>query len=136
MKTIDEIKALIQFFEQTSLTSLEWIIEGVTVKLTKPRDGLHARTQPAQAEANASCQGLVVKSPLVGVFYSALTPEQDPFVQVGSVVEKGDTLCIIEAMKTMNEIKAPITGKILKIHAKNKEFVGFEQPLFSIQHDA
>lgn len=73
-----------------------------------------------------------IKSPMVGVFYSAPSPEADPYVQVGSRVKKGDVLCIIEAMKLMNEITAETDGEIVDICVKNGEVVEYGQPLFKI----
>ena len=74
----------------------------------------------------------VVKSPIVGTFYRAPSPESPPYVEVGSHVKKGDTLCIIEAMKIMNEIEADTEGKVVKILVENGQPVEFGQPLFLI----
>lgn len=73
-----------------------------------------------------------VKSPMVGVFYAAPSPESEPFVRVGSRVKKGDVLCIIEAMKLMNEITAECDGEIVDICAQNGDIVEFSQVLFKI----
>lgn len=75
----------------------------------------------------------MVKAPLVGVFYAAPSPEKPAFVQVGSRVEKGDTLCLIEAMKMMSEVVAPKSGVIREIFAENGAMVEFDAPLFAIQ---
>lgn len=76
--------------------------------------------------------GQVVNSPIVGTFYRAPSPDADDFVQVGDQVEKGQTLCIVEAMKIMNEIESEFSGEIKKILVENAEAVEFEQPLFII----
>lgn len=76
--------------------------------------------------------GEVVKSPIVGTFYRAPSPDADDFVKVGDQVEKGQTLCIVEAMKIMNEIESEFSGEIKKILVENAEAVEFEQPLFII----
>ena len=73
-----------------------------------------------------------IKSPMVGIFYAAPSPEAEPFVKVGSKVKKGDTLCIIEAMKLMNEITAEQDGEILEICAEDGQIVEFGQPLFRL----
>ena len=73
-----------------------------------------------------------ILAPLVGVFYRASSPEAEPFVTVGQTVSEGDTVCIIEAMKILNEIKAPVSGKILKIHVENDAIVEFNQILMEI----
>ena len=73
-----------------------------------------------------------VKSPMVGIFYAAPSPEAEPFVKVGSKVKKGDTLCIIEAMKLMNDVVAEEDGEIVEICAENGSLVEFGQTLFKI----
>ena len=75
----------------------------------------------------------VVTSPMVGTFYSKPSPKQDPYVEVGTQVEVGDTLCIIEAMKLMNEIESEYTGKIIKILAEDGKTVEYGTPLFEIE---
>ena len=88
---------------------------------------------PAPAEsAPAEPTGHVVKSPMVGTFYRSSAPGSPPFVEVGSVVKEGDTLCIIEAMKLLNEIDADASGTIRQILVENGQAVEFGQPLFII----
>ncbi len=77
-------------------------------------------------------EGETVKAPLVGVFYSCPTPDDPPYVQVGDRVKEGQVLCLIEAMKMMNEVKAPKDGVIKKIYAQNKDVIGFDDPLYLI----
>jgi acetyl-CoA carboxylase biotin carboxyl carrier protein len=77
--------------------------------------------------------GHVVKSPMVGTFYSASSPEAKPFVQVGSVVKEGETICIIEAMKILNEIEADKSGTVSKILVENGQAVEYGQPMFIIE---
>lgn len=86
---------------------------------TVPADDLPAGTQ--------------VKSPLVGTFYSSPSPDEPPFVLVGQEVREGDTLCIIEAMKVMNEIKAPCSGKVVRIMAQPGDMVEYNQVLCIIE---
>jgi acetyl-CoA carboxylase biotin carboxyl carrier protein len=74
----------------------------------------------------------LVKSPIVGTFYRSPSPKDNPFINIGSNVKKGDTLCIIEAMKVMNEIKSKVNGKISKILVNDKDPVEFNQVLFEI----
>ena len=74
-----------------------------------------------------------VNSPMVGTFYSSASPESKPFVTVGQSVKKGDTLCILEAMKMMNQVQAESDGKIVEILVDNAEPVEFDQPLFVIE---
>lgn len=95
-----------------------------------------AAASPAPAEPKAdSADGDVVKSPIVGTFYMAPSPDSDPFVSVGDRVEKGQTLCIVEAMKIMNEIEAEFAGTVQKILVSDAQPVEFDQPLFIIKKD-
>lgn len=77
-------------------------------------------------------EGHVIKAPMVGTFYSSASPSTGPFVTVGRAVKKGDTLCIIEAMKIMNQIQADVDGTVAMIHVENGQPVEFDQPLFTI----
>ena len=74
-----------------------------------------------------------VNSPMVGTFYASASPESKPFVTVGQSVKKGDTLCILEAMKMMNQVQAELDGKIVEILVDNAEPVEFDQPLFVLE---
>lgn len=85
-----------------------------------------------ESESQSQTEGQVVKSPIVGTFYRAPSPDADDFVKVGDQVEKGQTLCIVEAMKIMNEIESEFSGEVKKILVENAEAVEFEQPLFII----
>ena len=76
-----------------------------------------------------------VKAPLIGTFYESPDPDSPAFVNVGDHVEKGDTLCIVEAMKLMNEIKSEFTGKVVEIKATNESMVEYGQTLFVIEED-
>lgn len=78
-------------------------------------------------------QGTHLEAPLVGIFYSSATPEEPPFVEVGQKIKKGDTICIIEAMKTMNEIAAPCDGTINRIFVQNGEMVEYKQLICVIE---
>mgnify|MGYP006280313799 CR=1 FL=1 len=88
---------------------------------------------PPAGNAPAANNAKPVKSPIVGTFYSAPTPESEPFVKVGDTVKKGDVLCIVEAMKIMNEIEAEFGGKVVQVLAKESQPVEFDQPLFMIE---
>lgn len=87
---------------------------------------------PAEAAAD-EIHGEEIKSPMVGTFYGASSPDAAPYVKEGQEVKKGDVLCIIEAMKIMNKIEAERAGKIIKVIAKDGEPVQFDQPLFIIE---
>lgn len=87
----------------------------------------------AKTESSSQPDGEVVKSPIVGTFYEAPSPDSDAFIKVGDKVSAGDTLCIIEAMKIMNEIDAEFSGTVEKIIVDDGQPVEFDQPLFIIK---
>lgn len=90
------------------------------------------QSAPIQASAPQPT-GKTIKAPMVGVFYQAASPEAEPYVTVGKTVKKGDTVCIIEAMKLMNEIQAEEDGTIKEILVKNGDIIEYGQPLFVIE---
>jgi acetyl-CoA carboxylase biotin carboxyl carrier protein len=107
-----------------------------------PQDGATSTSAPAQeasengtaeAEAETAADEHVVKAPIVGTFYEAPSPDADPFVEVGDSVSEGDVLCIIEAMKLMNEIECETSGTIKEVLVEDAEPVEFDQPLFVIE---
>lgn len=106
---------------QVETTSLNAPLSDKSSKLSKPI------SEPVDSNSKE------VLSPMPGTFYSAPSPEADPFVKVGDSVKKGDTLCIIEAMKIMNEIEAESSGTISEIVINNGEPVEYNQPLFKIK---
>jgi len=129
--------------KETGLTKLDYRGDGVSIRLERAASGAQPAGAPAplapleaeqaaQRDAEASSGGFTVKSPMVGVFYSAPGADREPYVSVGDVVRVGDVLCIIEAMKIMNEIASERDGIIDGIYAQNKEVVEYGQPLFSI----
>jgi acetyl-CoA carboxylase biotin carboxyl carrier protein len=89
---------------------------------------------PASTETNNSDDSkyITVKSPMIGTFYRTPGPDKDAFVNVGDTIQSGDKVCIIEAMKTFNEIEAEISGKIVKVLVDNASPVDYDQPLFLV----
>ena len=98
-----------------------------------PAVALPAAPVAAAAVEVPVASGHVVKSPMVGTFYTASSPEAKPFVQVGSVVKEGETICIIEAMKILNEIEADKSGTVSRVLVHNGQAVEYGQPLFMIE---
>lgn len=92
-----------------------------------------SKTSTSSEKAQEELEGNMMCSPMVGTFYAQAGPDKPPFVKVGDKVKKGQTLCIIEAMKLMNEIESEFDGEIVKILVKNEQMVEFGQPLFVIQ---
>jgi len=86
----------------------------------------------AAAAAEAASNEILIRSPMVGTFYQSPDPESPPFLNVGTVVEPNTVVCLIEAMKVYNELKAEVSGRVAKILVKNAQAVEFDQPLFAI----
>jgi acetyl-CoA carboxylase biotin carboxyl carrier protein len=92
-----------------------------------------AQNAPAETAQKAAGSAVEIKAPMVGTFYRAPSPEAPPYVEADQMVEPGQVICIIEAMKLMNEIKSEIKGKILEVLVENAEPVEFGQPMFLIE---
>ncbi len=97
-----------------------------------PTPAIAPAAAPSAAAVEQPPQGYMIKSPMVGTFYRAASPEASPFVEEGSIIKVGQTLCIIEAMKLLNEIEADISGKVIKVLADNGQPVEYGEPLFII----
>lgn len=148
---IRKIKKLIELVEESGVAELE-ITEGEeSVRINRysaqpapmqyapqpqqaPQQAAPASQPAASVEpASEEVSGHVVRSPMVGTFYESPSPDAKPFVTVGSRVNAGETLCIIEAMKMMNQIEADKSGVVKQILVDNEEPVEFDQPLFIIE---
>ena len=145
-----KLKTLIELVETSGIAELE-IQEGeervrITRAVSQSHQAvmLHAAPHPMTAAPAAAAvvtpeaappvaEGHTVKSPMVGTFYRSASPGAAPFVEIGDTVAQGDTLCIVEAMKLMNEIEADASGTIKAILVENGEAVEFGQPLFVIE---
>ncbi len=149
-----KIKKLMELLEESGIAEIE-VKEGEeSIKLSRNTSGLATPVQqviqqpvftPQQqsTEAVDSASSIketkvsenknTVNSPMVGTFYASASPESKPFVTVGQTVKKGDTLCILEAMKMMNQVQAETDGKVSEILVDNAEPVEFDQPLFVIE---
>jgi acetyl-CoA carboxylase biotin carboxyl carrier protein len=159
---MDELRELIDLLRENGLAELELENEGFRVRLRResaaPESASHAAapapapaatapappaapTHPGTAHpgtqattAAAQDQDLhIIPSPIVGTFYRSASPTADPFVKIGSNVEPESVVCIIEAMKLMNEIQAEATGEVVKIYVENGQPVEYGQPLFGIR---
>ncbi len=93
----------------------------------------HAVSAPAQPAPAAAADEHIIKSPIVGTFYAGPSPEAGPFVRAGDKVEAGQTVCIIEAMKLMNEIEADISGEVARVLVENGQPVEYGEPLFALR---
>jgi len=148
----EELKALIRLVEESDIDELEIGRWGRTVRIVKHRrdpawaaapshgpvhaSEVHAVTPGGSGVEGAQDKGAqhhVVESPMVGTFYRAPAPEAPSFVEVGDTVRVGQTLCILEAMKLMNELQSEVSGTVRKILAENGGPVEYGQPLFEIE---
>lgn len=143
MYSLDELKKLIKILEESQLTSIKISDKTDSVCIEKAPAAAPAVTYTATAPAvDTAAQavpvaepipsGKTIDSPMVGVFYSAPNPDSAPFVTIGQEVKKGDVICIIEAMKIMNEITAEENGKVTEILVNNGDVVEYGQPMFRI----
>lgn len=146
---IKDIKDLIITISNTDIERVEIEKDNIRVLISKGtsnkrEDSTIMASNPLEVEENKEVIGqgqitlvdenlYIVKSPMVGVYYEAPSPGEESFVKVGSIVEKGQTLCIIEAMKLMNEIEAEVSGEIVDILVKNEDVVEYGQPLMKIR---
>jgi acetyl-CoA carboxylase biotin carboxyl carrier protein len=147
---IKEIKEMINLMNENGLIELEIEKEGMRIRLKKTGAPGEAFSGPIVVEKERISSGpsqpevplqvekipsktVEIRAPMVGTFYRAPSPESPPYVETGQVIEPGQVICIIEAMKLMNEIKSEIKGKILEILVDNTEPVEFGQPMFLIE---
>lgn len=157
---MEQIERLLRFMEEHNLEEFDYAHGDLRIRLKKPSVGAAfapravappeiiiagaPASAPAEApSANAEAAGAsearpaddlhTIKSPIVGTFYGSPSPGADPFVKVGAHVAVGQTLCIIEAMKLMNEIESDASGEVLRIFVENGQPVEYGQPLFGIR---
>lgn len=143
---LSRLREIIQIVEETGVSEVEIEQDGLRIVVRKNAgsavapfvSGLTpiATGSPVAEEADsasASTSGIEVRAPIVGTFYQASAPDASPFVTVGDRVNPGDVLCIIEAMKLMNEIEAEVAGTIKEILVENASPIEFDQPLFIIE---
>ena len=147
----EEVRKVIALLEERNLSALELEVEGLKIKISRgwPTPGVAAPVLAApspvaapslEAGAPSAVPGTpeahdlqIISSPMVGTFYRAPDPTADPFVDIGDSVRKGQTLCIIEAMKLMNEIESDVDGTVVEIFAENAKPVEYGQKLFGVK---
>jgi acetyl-CoA carboxylase biotin carboxyl carrier protein len=144
----DEIRKVIALLEEKNLSVLELEVEGFKIKIgrsarapapaplsgreaTAPGPSAAGEASPPAPELDKTLQ--LVTSPMVGTFYRAPDPAASPFVDIGDLVKKGQTLCIVEAMKLMNEIESDVDGTVVEIFVENAKPVEFGQKLFALK---
>jgi acetyl-CoA carboxylase biotin carboxyl carrier protein len=153
---IQHIEQLLRFMSEHNLEEFEYSHGDLKIRLKKPSAGAAwsgpravaapeiiiaggtapqaAPAAPAPAPEARSAEDLhLVKSPIVGTYYGSPSPGAEPFAKVGGYIETGQTLCIVEAMKLMNEIESDISGEVLRVFVENGQPVEYGQPLFGIR---
>ena len=142
---IRKIKKLIEMLQESDLKEIEVSQGDESVRILRDRfvqtngnkiiqqpEVFSAEPEIQQKIETSKAEGNVITSPIVGTFYRKPSPDKDPFIRVGDTVEKGDVLCIIEAMKMMNEIKSDFRGKIVSIDLEDGAPVEFGQSIITI----
>jgi acetyl-CoA carboxylase biotin carboxyl carrier protein len=151
---LEEIKDLIKLVSKSGLGKVEIEREGFRISIkgsqaepimvqaapvvaapapvATPAPAVAASAAPEAVAPSDDSKYITVKSPMIGTFYRTPGPDKDPFVNVGDTINTGDKVCIIEAMKTFNEIEAEVSGKIVKVLVDNASPVDYDQPLFLV----
>lgn len=136
-----DIKEIIETAGRTGISSLELDMQGIRLVIRNSNGSIHEdeknideveKHTPAVREKEPG-DANIIKSPMVGTYYSSSAPGMGQFVEIGSKVEAGDILCIIEAMKVMNEITSEFSGKVTEIYVKNGDILEYGQPIMSIE---
>ena len=142
---IRKIKTLIEMLEESNLNEIEVSQGEESVRISKSsnqnnfvsnaplNNDINTNSSNNEVEDTHELRGNLVTSPIVGTFYRKPSPDKEPFVKVGDIVNKGDVLCIIEAMKMMNEIKSDFDGKIISIEVDDAQPVEFGQTIIVIE---
>lgn len=137
---IDKINKLSEILKDQGLTEIEIESDGLKIKVRKDPQPLTvaAASSPAAnantpAVAAATNNYIEIKSPMVGTFYSSASPDSEAFVKVGDKVNKGDTICIVEAMKLMNELPAEVEGTVIEICVQNSEAISYGQVIMRLE---
>ncbi len=142
-----EIKELIDLVKASELTELEWERSGVRVRICRAPAPIvrHLATEgavtavnvpqgaPAAGETAKEVSGVPIRSPIVGTFYRSASPEAPPYVEVGDRVRRGQILCIVEAMKLLNEIESEVDGVVAEVLIENAQPVEYGEVLFRIE---
>lgn len=145
MVPYDEINEIVDFLERRGLEEFEFERGGIRIRLKRqglpgvaplmappaPSSGEAAAPEPGSSDLGDDVH--IIKSPIVGTFYTGASPDAQPFVQAGDTVKAGQVLCIVEAMKLMNEIESDIAGEIVKVFGENAQPVEYGEPLFAIR---
>ena len=132
----EKIKSIMQMFEESQTSKMDLTDGDLHITLEKDVEVKQVVApvagQSVQEEKTEEKTGTPIKSPIVGTYYQSSGAGKEPYVKVGDTIQEGDTICIIEAMKVMNEIKATVSGKVLSIEVQDGETVEYDQTLMMI----
>lgn len=132
----EKIKSIMQMFEESQISKMDLTDGDLHITLEKDVEVKQVVApvagQSVQEEKTEEKTGTPIKSPIVGTYYQSSSAGKEPYVKVGDTIQEGDTICIIEAMKVMNEIKATVSGKVLSIEVQDGETVEYDQTLMMI----
>lgn len=132
----EKIKSIMQMFEESQISKMDLTDGDLHITLEKDVEIKQVMApvagQSVQEEKTEEKTGTPIKSPIVGTYYQSSGAGKEPYVKVGDTIQEGDTICIIEAMKVMNEIKATVSGKVLSIEVQDGQTVEYDQTLMMI----
>lgn len=154
------LQKIMKMLDSSNLAEIEIEEEGTKLRLSKPRPKMYTASAPMMQQVGAAMPHVIqpsaatgetkkaeekeealssnlyeVRSPMVGTFYKSPSPDAEPYVKIGDKVSTGSVICIIEAMKLMNEIESDVSGKVVKILVENGTAVEYDQPLMLIEKD-
>ena len=128
----EKIKSIMQMFEESQISKMDLTDGDLHITLEKDVEVKQVVTPVEGQSVQEEKTGTPIKSPIVGTYYQSSGAGKEPYVKVGDTIQEGDTICIIEAMKVMNEIKATVSGKVLSIEVQDGETVEYDQTLMMI----
>jgi acetyl-CoA carboxylase biotin carboxyl carrier protein len=137
---MEKVKELMELIKETDIIEVHYEKDGLKISLKRElaaapsasASALRAAEAAEQAKDEASVGYVTIKSPIVGTFYRSSVPDAPPLVEVGDTVRKGQVLCVVEAMKLMNEIESEVNGVIVRIFHENGTAVEYGEPLFQV----
>jgi acetyl-CoA carboxylase biotin carboxyl carrier protein len=148
---IKDLRDLILTIDKTSITKLDLELDNLKLSVSKEQvfveskgdiisrnvitedTSIQEEVSEVSIENNSNEDLYIVKAPIMGTFYSSSSPTEPSFVKVGDTINEGSTLCILEAMKLMNEVQSDVKGEIVEVLVKNEDLVEYDQPIFKIR---
>ena len=128
----DDVREILRLIDETELGELRIETEGLSLHVVRGRAARAERAEAPAPTVTTADGAVTIEAPMLGVFYRAPSPGAQPFVDVGTRVERDTIVCVIEVMKMMNSVPAGVVGTIAEVHVENAEAVEFGQPLFRV----